>query len=356
MLKAWKIAPGERRTLAWLARPEPDAAASGKTPERRDPMIRPPFNRFALVAAAAALALASGSPVLAQSRTPAEAAAAAQVARRADSAIVDGGEVRYFVHGDLASGRTPLLVLHGAFMSSDAMAPLTDLITDRPVIVVDQRGHGRTGDLPGPISYEALADDAAAVLADAGVQKADVFGYSMGGGAALQLALRHPELLDHLVLASMSFSEEGNLPGFAEHMAQITPEVFAGSAMEREFMRLSPTPTAESFASVVNKIKSMDAGQDWSAERIRALPHPTFIIIGDHDIVRPEHAVELYRLRGGGETERASQPFLTETPPARLAILPGASHIDVFGDAAVLAAMILPFLDDRTRPVPPGFF
>src|SRR5690606_31527957 len=98
MLKAWKTAPGERRTLAWLARPEPDAAASGKTPERRDPMIRPPFNRFALVAAAAALALAlaSGSPVLAQSPAPAEAAAAAQAAPRADSATVDGGEVRYF--------------------------------------------------------------------------------------------------------------------------------------------------------------------------------------------------------------------------------------------------------------------
>src|SRR5690606_5960159 len=189
--------------------------------------------------------------------------AAAQAARRADSAIVDGGEVRYFVHGDLASGRTPLLVLHGAFMSSDAMAPLTDLISDRPVIVVDQRGHGRTGDLPGPLTYEALADDAAAVLADAGVETADVFGYSMGAGAALRLALRHPRRVGHLVLASVSFNEAGNLPGFAEQMAQITPEVFAGSAMEREFMRLSPTPTAESFASIVNKIKSMDAGQDW---------------------------------------------------------------------------------------------
>lgn len=262
--------------------------------------------------------------------------------------------MRYFVHGDLDSGRTPLLVLHGAFMSSDAMAPLTDLITDRPLIVLDQRGLGRTGDLPGPISFERLADDAAAVLADAGVQRADVFGYSMGGGAALQLALRHPERVDHLVLVSASFNAAGNLPGFAEQMAALTPEVFAGSLMEREFLRLSPTPDA--FASVVNKIKGMDAGHDWSAERIAAMSAPTFVIIGDHDVVRPEHAVELYRLRGGGDPARAAQPFLTEAPPARLAILPGASHIDVFGDPAVLAAMILPFLDDRTRPVPPGFF
>ncbi|MBF0664181.1 MAG: alpha/beta hydrolase [Brevundimonas sp.] len=318
-------------------------------------MTRLVLNRFAVLAAASVLAMAASSPALAQAPATAAATnATAQAAPRADSAAVEGGEVRYFVHGDLSSGKRPLLILHGAFMSSDAMKPLTDLITDRPLIVVDQRGHARTGDLPGPISYETLADDAAAVLADAGVEKADVFGYSMGAGAALQLALRYPERVDHLVLASVSFNEAGNLPGFAEQMASITPEIFAGSAMEREFLRLSPTPDA--FPSVVNKIMGMDAGQDWSAESIAAMTAPTFIIIGDHDIVRPEHAVELYRLRGGGDTARASQPFLTEAPPARLAILPAASHVEVFGDPALLAAMIQPFLDDQTRPVPPAFF
>ena len=309
--------------------------------------------KLSLLTAAAAVALATALPASAQT-PPAAPAASAQAAARADSAAVEGGEVRYFVHGDLTAGETPLLVLHGAFMSSDAMKPLTDLITDRPLIVVDQRGHGRTGDLPGPISYEALADDAAAVLGDAGVAKADVFGYSMGAGAALQLALRHPERVDHLVIASVSFNEAGNLPGFTAMMDSITPEIFAGTPMEAEFKRLAPNPDA--FASVVNKIKVMDKGQDWPAEDIRALTSPTFIIVGDHDIVRPEHAVELYRLRGGGDTARASQPFLTEAPPARLAILPGASHIDVFGDPQLLAAMIRPFLDDRTRPRPPGLF
>lgn len=318
-------------------------------------MTRLSLNRLAVVAAASVLVMAAaGSPAIA--RTPAPAATAASVtAQTAEhSAAVEGGEVRYFVYGDLASGKTPVLVLHGAFMSSDAMKPLTDLITDRPMIVVDQRGHGRTGDLPGPITYEALADDAAAVLADAGVARADVVGYSMGAGAALQLALRHPERVDHLVIASVAFNEAGNLPGFIQMMDGITPEIFAGTPMEAEFKRLAPDPDA--FASVVEKIKVMDQGQDWPAEQIRALTSPTFIIVGDHDIVRPEHAVELYRLRGGGDTARASQPFLTGAPPARLAILPGASHIDVFGDPALLAAMILPFLDDATRPRPPGLF
>ncbi len=311
---------------------------------------------FAALAAASLLAMTAVSPAAAQAPAPAPApATAGAVVQAADhSAAVEGGEVRYQVIGDLTSGKTPVLVLHGAFMSADSMKPLTDVLTGRPLIVVDQRGHGRTGDLPGPISYEALADDAAAVLADAGVGQADVVGYSMGAGAALQLALRHPERVKHLVLASVSFNEAGNLPGFAQQMAQITPEVFAGSVMEREFKRQSPTPDA--FPSVVNKIKVMDAGQDWSADNIRALTSPTFIIIGDHDIVQPEHAVELYRLRGGGDTARASQPFLTEAPPARLAILPGASHIEVFGDPALLAAMILPFLDDQTRPMPGGLF
>lgn len=310
--------------------------------------------KLSLLTAAAALALAAALPASAQTPAVTEAASAQTAQPRADSAAVEGGEVRYFVHGDLTSGKTPLLVLHGAFMSSDAMKPLTDLITDRPLIVLDQRGHGRTGDLPGPITYQALADDAAAVLADAGVSRADVFGYSMGAGAALQLALRHPEAVDHLVIASVAFNEAGNLPGFSQMMEGITPEIFAGTPMEAEFKRLAPNPAA--FASVVEKIKVMDQGQDWPAEDIRALTSPTFIIVGDHDIVRPEHAVEMYRLRGGGDTARASQPFLTEAPPARLAILPGASHIDVFGDPALLAAMILPFLDDQTRPRPPGLF
>lgn len=309
--------------------------------------------KLSLLTAAAALALATALPASARTE-PAAPAASVQAAAHADSATVEGGEVRYFVHGDLTSGKAPVLVLHGAFMSSDAMKPLTDLITDRPLIVVDQRGHGRTGDLPGPITYQNLADDAAAVLADAGVAKADVVGYSMGAGAALQLALRHPERVDHLVIASVSFNEAGNLPGFTAMMDSITPEIFAGTPMEAEFKRLAPNPDA--FASVVDKIKVMDRGQDWPAEDIRALTSPTFIIVGDHDIVRPEHAVELYRLRGGGDTARASQPFLTEAPPARLAILPGASHIDVFGDPQLLAAMILPFLDDQTRPRPPGLF
>ena len=310
--------------------------------------------KLSLLTVAAALALATALPASAGTPPVTASASAQTVQPRADSAAVEGGEIRYFVHGDLTSGKRPLLVLHGAFMSSDAMKPLTDLITDRPLIVLDQRGHGRTGDLPGPISYEALADDAAAVLADAGVSKADVIGYSMGAGAALQLALRHPETVDHLIIASVAFNEAGNLPGFIQMMDSITPEIFAGTPMEAEYKRLAPNP--EAFASVVGKIKVMDQGQDWPAEDIRALTSPTFIIVGDHDIVRPEHAVELYRLRGGGDTARASQPFRTEAPPARLAILPGASHIDVFGDPALLAAMIVPFLDDQTRPRPPGLF
>ena len=335
-------------------------------------MIRPTLNRFAILAAAAVLA-ASAAPATAQTPlvtvSPEDLLANGRVTSfdgtrdigggrlvswNGQYAAVSDGQIWYEVIGDLGSGKTPVLVLHGAFMSIDTMRPLTDLMTDRPLIIVDQRGHGRTGDLPGPITYEALADDAAAVLAAAGVPKADVVGYSMGAGAALQLALRHPDRVDHLVVASVSFNEAGNLPGFTQQMDGITPEIFAGTPMEAEFKRLAPNPDA--FPSVVNKIKVMDRGQDWPAEQIRALTSPTFIIVGDHDIVRPEHAVELYRLRGGGDTARASQPFLTEAPPARLAILPASSHVEVFGDPVLLAAMILPFLDDRTRPPPPGFF
>ena len=226
-------------------------------------MTRLSPNPFAVLAAVSVLAMAAVSPAAAQAPAHAAAAAPAQATDR--SVAVEGGVIRYQVVGDLTSGKTPVLVLHGAFMSIDTMKPLTDLLTGRPLIVVDQRGHGRTGDLPGPITYEALADDAAAVLADAGVGTADVVGYSMGAGAALQLALRHPERVKHLVVASVSFNEAGNLPGFIQMMDSITPEIFAGTPMEAEFKRLSPNP--EAFPSVVNKIKVMDQGQDWPAEQ-----------------------------------------------------------------------------------------
>jgi pimeloyl-ACP methyl ester carboxylesterase len=136
----------------------------------------------------------------------------------------------YEVHG---KGR-PLILLHGAYMTADMMEPiLPGLAKIRQVIVPEQQGHGRTADIDRPITYEQMADDTAALARHIEIDHADVVGYSMGGGIALQLAIRHPALVRRLVVASATFSSDGMPAAALEMFPSITPEMFAGSAGSR---------------------------------------------------------------------------------------------------------------------------
>src|SRR5262249_40961602 len=146
-------------------------------------------------------------------------------------APVNGLEMYYEIHGE----GSPLLLLHGAYMSTDGMAPLLSrLAQSRRVIATDQQGHGRTGDINRPITYEHMADDAAAVLDHVGVERADVMGFSMGGGVALQVAMRHPRVVRKLVVASASYRMDGMHAEAIEMFPSMTPEMFAGTPMENE--------------------------------------------------------------------------------------------------------------------------
>lgn len=317
-------------------------------------MASSPMLRALLLAVAIAAATAPIAPVAsAQSPTTEAQAGSATLVRVSAVTTVDGARIHYDVVGDLTSGQTPLLVLHGAYMSADAMAPFVQgFARSRPVIVLDQRGHGRTGDAPGPITFERLADDAAAVLDAAGVTRADVFGYSMGGSAAVQLAVRHPERVSKLAFAAAGSRFDTMYPEVVAGIAQITPEVFDNTPIRQEYDRLAPRP--QDFPILVEKLKALDATPyDWD-EALRALRHPTMIVMGDYDIVTPENAVEMFRLRGGGAAQ-AAQGFLTESPPARLLILPATSHVGVMAEADTVVALVTRFLDDAVPVMPPGF-
>ena len=280
----------------------------------------------------------------------------ASTAAREGAAKVANGSIRYRVIGDLASGKTPLLILHGAYMTGAGMKPFSErFATSRPVIVVDQRGHGRTGDIKGPISYELLADDAAAVLKDAGVKRVDVFGFSMGGGAGIQLAIRHPELVAKLVSISASYRSDGLYSQLAAGTTKLDPKVFDGTAIKRDYEAMSPTPKA--FPVLVEKLSALNAGpQDWPAAQIKGIGARTMIVTGDYDIIRPEHSVDLFRLRGGGDPALVSAPFLENAPPARLAILPATSHLGVIAQPELIVSLVVPFLDDAKPAAPAGFF
>lgn len=282
---------------------------------------------------------------------------ASQPASAAKTGHIDvaGAAIHYQVHGDLASGKTPLLVLHGAFMSADSMKPLVDpFAAGRPVIAIDARGHGRPGGVDGALSYERMADDAAAVLAQLGVKQADVLGYSMGGSTAVALAVRHPGKVGKQIILSGTSNLDGWYPEVLAGIAQITPAMFAGSPMESEYKRLSPTP--DKFPKLIGNIKALDATPfGWPDDAIRAIPGKTMVIIGDADGVTLDHAIALFKLRGGGDVAAATQGFLTAAPKARLAILPATSHIGIMTEAPLIAAMATAFLDDKVPPMPAGF-
>ncbi len=256
-------------------------------------------------------------------------------------APVNGLDMYYEIHGDGA----PLVLLHGAYMTVDLMAPLVPgLAGFRQVIAVEQQGHGHTADIDRPITYEQMADDTAALLGHLDVGPADVVGYSMGGGVALQLAIRHPGVVRRVVVASASYTSDGMHAAALEMFPSITPELFAGSPLEEAYLRTAPNPG--DFPKLVEKLKLLDTTEfAWPADDIRAIDAPTLIVLGDSDVVRLEHAVELFGLLGGGV-----MGDLVGLPKAQLAVLPGTTHFVPPGSGLLdradwLLAMILPFLD-----------
>jgi pimeloyl-ACP methyl ester carboxylesterase len=253
------------------------------------------------------------------------------------------GELRmyYEAHG---SGR-PAILLHGSYMTIELMQPLVSVLArTRQVIAVEQQGHGRTADIDRPVSYEQMADDTAAFIRHLELDEADIVGYSMGGGIALQLALRHGDLVRRLVIASAPFRSDG-MPAVAlETFPTVTPELFAGSPIEQAYRATAPDPGA--FPTLVEKLTRLDSTPfAWPEEEIRAIAAPTLIVLGDSDGVRLEHAVELFGLRGGGR-----MGDLQGLPDSQLAVLPGTAHFVPPGSGLLdrsdwLEAMIPPFLD-----------
>src|SRR5512134_2809885 len=257
-------------------------------------------------------------------------------------APVNGLQMYYEIHG---TGQ-PLVLLHGAFSaigtSFGALVP--ELAKSRQVIGFELQAHGRTADIDRPLSIEQMADDVAAAIRYLGLEQADVCGYSMGASVALHVAMRHPEVVRKLILISVTYDLSGVHPGLMDGFGEMKPEMMQGSPWHTEYLQIAPRP--EDFNILFAKKTEMDRGlKDIPAETIRTIQAPTLLIIGDSDLVRPEHAVEMFRLLGGG-VFGDMPPGL---PPSQLAIVPGASHVTVVQRADVLLSMIKNFLE---TPIP----
>ena len=243
----------------------------------------------------------------------------------------------YEVHG---TGK-PILLLHGAFntinMAFGQLIP--ELSKTRQVIAVELQGHGRTADIDRPFSFESMADDCAALLKQLKIDSTDVLGYSMGGGVAQQLAIRNPSLVRRLILISTVYKYEGWSKETRSVLPMLTPEMFEPTPIKQEYDKVAPDP--KHFRDFVNKMKKfVTTPYDFGADKIKALKSPTLVIAGDGDGVTPEHAVEMFRLRGGS--------YMVDFGPAhaaQLALFPGSSHISVMMETNWLVSMINPFLN-----------
>jgi pimeloyl-ACP methyl ester carboxylesterase len=210
----------------------------------------------------------------------------------------------YEIHGN---GGIPLVLIHGGGSTiGSAFGNILPLLSEKgKVVAVELQAHGRTSDRNSQLSFEQDADDVSGLLEFLKIEKADIFGFSNGGNTAMQVAIRHPEKVNRLIIASAFYQREGFIPGFFEGMEHATLENM-------------PEPLKEAYLKVavdkshlqVMHDKDRDRMRhikDWTDESLQSIKAMTLLIVGDRDVVTVEHTVKMSHL----------------IPNARLMVLPG---------------------------------
>lgn len=259
-------------------------------------------------------------------------------------ASVNGIDLYYETHG---SGR-PLVLLHGGLGAGEMFGPVLPSFTDHhQVILVDLQGHGRTADIDRPIDVRLMADDVAALIEHLGLDDVDLVGYSLGGGVALQTAIRHPERVRRLVAASANVRRDATYADILAQQGQVSAaamEFMKETPMYELYQRVAPRP--EDFPRLLDKMgESMAQDFDFSDD-VRGLQVPTLVMAADADMAPPSHYVEVFGLLDGGQRDGG---WMGEGRPAgghALAILPGLTHYNLFA-SPLFAQATLAFLDQE---------
>jgi pimeloyl-ACP methyl ester carboxylesterase len=261
-------------------------------------------------------------------------------------APVNGLGLYYEIHGR----GEPLILLHGGVVGISMFGTnVAALAEERKVIAVELQGHGHTADIDRPLSFEAMAEDVAGLMAHLDLDRADVMGWSLGGGVALRLAIGHPRLVRRLVIVSAPCKRQGWYPEVLQGMASIGPE-------QGEMMKSSPLAEAYphiDWSVLFTKLSTLLRQEyDWSSE-VAALEAPAMLAFADADAIPTSHMAEFFGLLGGGKRDAGLDGALR--PASRLAVLPGLTHYDIGSDPALVRA-VLPFLaqPQTTAVRPPG--
>jgi pimeloyl-ACP methyl ester carboxylesterase len=227
-------------------------------------------------------------------------------------ADVNGIRMYYEIHGT----GSPLVLLHGggSTVRTSFGRILPALAKTHQVIAIELQAHGHTGDRNAPETFEQDAADVVELLRQLNISKTDILGFSNGGMTTLQLAIKYPNLLRKVVIASAIYKRSGVPPGFWNGFAtaKLTdmPQLYRD-----EYMSINHNQAG--LQNMFNKdVQRMATFRDWPDDAIRSIQTPALVVAGDHDVPTPEHTVELYRL----------------LPHARLTILP-AAHGEYMGEA-----------------------
>lgn len=263
---------------------------------------------------------------------------------RSGYAPVNGLSLYYEIRGSGA----PLVLLHGGLGAIEMMSTtLSALAGKRQVISVDLQAHGRTADIDRPMTCEHMADDIAGLLGHLGIERADIMGYSLGGGVALQTAFRHPQVVRKLVVVSVPARRTGSYDevlAAMEHVGPALADMMTQAPMYQLYKKVAPRP--QDFPTLLARTGELiQRDYDWSQE-IAALAMPVLFVFADADSVRLSHIVELYGLLGGGQRDAGVDG--AHRPAAQLAILPGTTHYDIH-ESPLLATVASAFLDRATR-------
>jgi pimeloyl-ACP methyl ester carboxylesterase len=261
-------------------------------------------------------------------------------------AEVNGINLYFETHG---AGR-PLILLHGGLMSSETFGPVLPALAERHrVIAPDLQGHGRTADIDRPIDMRLMADDIGALIDHLGLDRPDLVGYSLGGGVALHTALKYPDKVGRLVVASANIRRDAIYPEMLEQQGQVSAaaaEFMTDTPMYQLYQRVAPRP--EDFPRLLDKIGAAMAKDFDFSDEVRGLRVPTLVVAADADMAPPSHYVEFFKLLDGGLRDGG---WMGEGRPKgghALAILPGLTHYDL-GDSPLFATVTLGFLDEQPR-------
>lgn len=239
---------------------------------------------------------------------------------------VDANGVRtyYEVHGE----GEPLLLMHGGLCTIETFFGQTpELAKHCRVILPERRGHGRTADVEGPITYELMAADTIAFMEALGVESAHLVGYSDGANVGMLVAMSRPELVRKLVSISGNFDCAGYTEEGRAYVETMQPETFV--PMLSDLYKKTSPDGPEHWPVVFEKVRRMFLNEPKIAPaELAAIKVPTLVMAADRDMFTLEHTLALFRA----------------VPNAKLCVLPGTTHALPFEKPAAVNAAVMEFL------------